>query len=77
MLGKYSYAMYVIQSPLIPIIGMLSIGQTAFNAVGGAESIFAHLVYIGFMFALTLGLAILSWNLIEKRFLELRKHFKS
>ena len=77
MLGKYSYAMYVFQSPLIPIIGMLSIGQTAFSMLGGSDSIFAHLVYIVFMFVLTLGLAILSWNLIEKRFLELRKHFKS
>lgn len=72
-LGKYSYAMYVFQSPLIPITaGVVSAAQ--FTAWVG-DSVLGHLLYIAAMFALTYAAALLSWHVLEKHCLKLKDWF--
>lgn len=73
-LGKFSYAMYVFQSPLIPITaGVISVAT--FSSWIGNE-IAGNLAYIATMFGLTYGAALLSWNLLERHCLQLKKWFE-
>ncbi len=74
-LGKYSYAMYVFQKPLIPLTaGWMSaqqLGQVAGNDLAG------HLLYLVAMFGLTYAVAIVSWYAVERHFLKLKGLFPS
>ncbi len=72
-LGKYSYAMYVFQSPLIPLTApVLSVSiLTALTS----NALVANLAYVAGMFALTLGAALLSWYLLESHCLKLKAWF--
>ncbi|EMI22816.1 acyltransferase 3 [Rhodopirellula maiorica SM1] len=72
-LGKYSYAMYIFQNPLIPLMSVVLTATTLTSVTGDAVS--SHLVYIGLMFALTYIAAIVSWYLLERHFLKLKKYF--
>jgi peptidoglycan/LPS O-acetylase OafA/YrhL len=71
--GKYSYAMYVFQLPLVYVLApvMTASGLAAF--FGSAW--FGQAVYCGMMFGLTTGAALVSWQLFEKRWLELKQRF--
>ncbi|WP_197355342.1 acyltransferase family protein [Aureliella helgolandensis] len=72
-LGRYSYAMYVFQTPLIPLTaGVLSVSLLT-GWVG--NSLVANLVYMGLMFGLTYGAALLSWNVLERHCLSLKRYF--
>lgn len=74
-LGKYSYAMYVFQSPLIPITaGVLSV-TTLTNTFGNYA--LAHFLYIGLMFVLTYAAALLSWYVLERHCLKLKHFFEN
>ncbi len=85
LLGKYSYAMYVFQSPLIPLTAsVFSMAGLAsfFELVPGlnwlvSTQVLGGLAYIGIMFLLTYGAAVLSWYTIEKHFLKLKDRFAS
>lgn len=71
--GKYSYAMYVFQLPLIPLVaGVVSVA--AIDIWVGNELI-SNLIYVGIMFGLTYGAALLSWHVLEKHCLALKKYF--
>lgn len=70
-LGKYSYAMYIFQSPIIPLVA--SYVSVAKVASLGVDVFTATAIYTTSMFALTFILAILSWNLLEVHFLRLRR----
>jgi peptidoglycan/LPS O-acetylase OafA/YrhL len=76
-LGKYSYAMYVFQSPLIPLVALLPFSASVFGQLGGDDSIVAHLAYVAFMFVLTYVVALASWHLLEKHCLRLKRYFHS
>lgn len=76
-LGKYSYAMYVFQSPLIPLVGLLPFSASVFDQLGGNDSVSAHLCYVAFMFVLTYLVSVLSWHVLEKHFLRLKRYFKA
>jgi peptidoglycan/LPS O-acetylase OafA/YrhL len=71
--GKYSYAMYVFQLPLIYLLA------PAFTAGGIANVVGSRLVgqalYCAIMFALTTALALASWNVFEKRLLTMKHRF--
>ena len=72
-LGKFSYAMYVFQSPLIPIVGVVC-SVPILSSLTGNE-IVGNLVYMSLMFGLTYGAALLSWHLLEKHCLKLKDWF--
>ncbi len=70
VLGKYSYAMYVFQSPIIPLaanwISLSILTKYIGNAQGASAS------YVVIMFSITLVLAIISWFALERPILRLR-----
>lgn len=72
-LGKYSYAMYVFQNPLIP----LTAGVVSAQRLGDllAHNLAGHLLYIVVMFGLTYAVAVLSWYAIERHFLKLKRFY--
>ncbi|MEO9594944.1 MULTISPECIES: hypothetical protein [Rhodopirellula] len=76
-LGKCSYAMYIFQSPLIPPIGLLPFSASVFDQIGGKDPVSAHLCYVAFMFVLTYLVSVLSWHVLEKHFLRLKRYFKA
>ncbi len=69
--GKYSYAMYVFQNPLMVLFG----GYVSVSWIAAAFRLpppLSGLVYFCALFALTWLVALLSWLLLEKHFLRLR-----
>jgi peptidoglycan/LPS O-acetylase OafA/YrhL len=72
--GKYSYAMYVFQYPLILLLAPLLSPELLTATTGNATA--ARLLYIVLMMAITTAAAIASWTLFEKRFLSLKKYFE-
>ncbi|MGN6133813.1 MAG: acyltransferase family protein [Aureliella sp.] len=72
-LGRTSYAMYVFQSPLIPLAGPV-LGWLGVRAIAGG-GVAGHLAWMAVMFALTYGLAQLSWHAYEKHWLSLKRWF--
>ena len=75
--GKYSYAMYVFQNPLIPIVALFPLTVTITQWMGGQNSIAAQIGYMIVMFMLTFVSAVLSWHLYEKHFLKLKRLFST
>jgi peptidoglycan/LPS O-acetylase OafA/YrhL len=71
--GKYSYAMYVFQLPLIYLVASLVTATGLENLLGNAYA--GQLAYCGLMFGLTTLLALASWQLFEKHFLALKHRF--
>ncbi len=72
-LGKYSYAMYVFQLPLIPLLAKWISPQSLTASLG--NPILAGVVYVLLMFGMTYVLAVMSWYTFEIWFLNLRKYF--
>ncbi len=72
-LGKYSYAMYVFQYPLIPLLAALFTAESLTLALGSA--LWGRLTYIALMFTATWLAALVSWHLYEKHFLKLKTYF--
>jgi peptidoglycan/LPS O-acetylase OafA/YrhL len=73
-LGKYSYAIYVFQSLLIPVMRpYLSISDLI--SWFGSE-VLGLLAYFLIMSTLSLILALLSWHLLEKHCLRLKRFFE-
>ena len=71
--GKYSYAMYVVQLPLIPALAWLITAPGLANSLGSPW--LAQAAYCAVMFSVTTGLALLSWHCFEKHFLALKHRF--
>lgn len=72
--GRYSYAMYVFQAPLIPLLAPVFSTAMLLNYTGSVFA--ARLIYILSMTALTFALAIVSWHVLEKHCLKLKKRFE-
>lgn len=71
--GKYSYAMYVFQNPLIPLMApLLSIELLAART---GSLFIGRLLYIVLMTAITTLLAWISWHSFEKHLLAWRDRF--
>ncbi len=67
-LGKYSYAMYLFQAPLIPLLA--SVVSYEGIRLGVGSHYLAGCLYVIAMMFFTFGAALLSWNLLEKHFLQ-------
>jgi peptidoglycan/LPS O-acetylase OafA/YrhL len=71
--GKYSYALYVFHSPV-----MLALAWKNFTVNHLAASVHgrfaAYLVVASVSTALSVLLALISWNVLEKRCLSLKEH---
>lgn len=75
VLGKYSYAMYVFQNPLIPLLSAV-VSVAALTALVG-NVLFANLIYIAAMLVLTYASAVLSWHVLERHCLELKRFYST
>lgn len=73
LLGKYSYAMYIFQLPLIVLLEPWLSPSVLTDIVGSV--LLAAAMYIFFMFGITFLIALCSWYLLERWFLDLRKYF--
>jgi peptidoglycan/LPS O-acetylase OafA/YrhL len=71
--GKYSYAMYVFQLPLIELAAPWFTAASVCAAVGSVLG--GRLAYIAIMSAITTLCAVASWHLYEKHFLRLKSRF--
>lgn len=70
ILGKYSYAMYIFQSPLIPLsAGIISVEKL--QSIVSSQFV-AAILYVAIMSLFTFCIAIISWNCLEKHFLKWR-----
>ncbi len=67
--GKYSYAMYLIHLPV-----MLIVFQNTEHFQ--RNSIIAWLIFVGTVFGLTILGSLLTWHLLEKQMLKLKKYFE-
>ncbi|NTX50694.1 acyltransferase [Myxococcus sp. CA039A] len=73
MYGKYSYAIYLVHSPLDAILRR-TVLKTPLKEVGGSDFPMQLLFYV-VAASLSLGIALVSWNLFEKHFLKLKDYF--
>lgn len=74
VLGKYSYALYVIHLPLAYVLGLLGLSVQTFPRIAGSE-IPGAIAFTIISMSITMLLALLSWNLYEKHFLKLKRFF--
>jgi peptidoglycan/LPS O-acetylase OafA/YrhL len=74
-LGKYSYAMYVFQSPLIPLLAPI----VSANAISGfiGSNLLGQILYIAIMFTLTYAVALWSWYGLESHCQNLKVYLTS
>jgi peptidoglycan/LPS O-acetylase OafA/YrhL len=72
--GRYSYAIYVIHLPVDTAARAWGLHvKSIAEKIGAVTPVL--LIYSALAGAVTVGLALLSWNLLEKRFLALKRHF--
>ncbi|HTU26818.1 MAG TPA: acyltransferase [Pirellulales bacterium] len=71
--GKYSYAMYVFQLPLIEILASYLTPEGLIEQTGSA--FLGRMAYMVAMFAITTALSVISFHLFEKHFLALKNKF--
>ncbi|GAB4494127.1 MAG: acyltransferase [Anaerolineales bacterium] len=67
--GKYSYALYLFHLP----VGVFLLN---FFWASGRKNAAVWLTYTALAFGITILLALLSWNLLEKRVLRLKRYFE-
>lgn len=72
--GRYSYAMYVFQAPLIPLLAPVFSTAILLNYTDSLLA--ARLIYILSMTTLTFALAIVSWHVLEKHCLKFKRRFE-
>jgi peptidoglycan/LPS O-acetylase OafA/YrhL len=70
-IGKYSYAMYVFHVPIHHVLGVRILPRVA----GARPSIGASLVYFVALTASSYVAALVSYQLVEKHFLRLKRFF--
>ena len=68
--GKYSYAIYIFQSPLIPM--MRPAWEASFAGLAERYPLTCDSLYLVFMTALSYSLAVVSWYTFEQPLLRLR-----
>ncbi len=72
-LGKYSYAIYVLHYPIVLLL--LSVADRAALRFPGVDRSLFIISTVVLGFGISYVAALLSWNLVEKRFLGLKRWF--
>ncbi len=72
-LGKYSYGMYVVQLPLVTLLPLSLLAS--WLGARSTDGPWFGVLYIALLFAITCGLALLSYHALEKPFLKLKRFF--
>jgi len=75
--GKYSYALYIFHPLVLAVLYAHGWGAERFAVPGAGVQIGAQLLYAAFSTAVSLAVAWLSWNLLEKHFLKLKHRFST
>jgi len=75
--GKYSYALYIFHPLVMEVLQANGWGADRFAGLGPGMQIGVHLVFAAFAATVSLGVAWLSWNLMEKHFLKLKYRFST
>ncbi len=72
-LGKYSYGMYVVQLPLLSILtpSLMMDGLSTFTD----NRLLINIIFVPIMFAVTMLLGFLTYHLLEKHFLKLKRNW--
>jgi peptidoglycan/LPS O-acetylase OafA/YrhL len=73
--GKYSYALYIFHPLVVTVLEAAGWGASRFAGLGPGVQVGVHLTFAAFATLVTLGVAWLSWNLMEKHFLKLKHNF--
>jgi peptidoglycan/LPS O-acetylase OafA/YrhL len=73
-MGRYSYAMYVVHMPLVAAAERLDFTWRSFPAAGGS-ALPGYLGYVVVLGVASMGLAFVSWHVLEKHCLALRRFF--
>lgn len=74
--GKYSYAIYVLHWPASRLLDELRLATFRDFSRWMPGRLSSQLAYAGSRFLLAFLLAALSWHLVEKRVLALKRHFR-
>ena len=75
MLGKYSYALYLLHVPLRNVLVNRIFPDERLPSLLGS-TILTQVLVTTSAIALTLGITIMSWNMFEKHFLKLKPRFE-
>jgi peptidoglycan/LPS O-acetylase OafA/YrhL len=75
--GKYSYALYIFHPLVLAVLQANGWGASRFMALGPRLQVGVHLCFTAFASMVSLGLAWLSWNLMEKHFLKAKHRFST
>lgn len=80
--GKYSYAIYLLHTPMIPVLVPWFFGSkptVPLSAVANATGMIwtSSLLFVAISSACFLAAAMVSWNLFERHFLALKRYFPS
>jgi len=73
LFGKYSYALYVLHFLFNPWLSSVVYGKIA--AFSGTDTVVSLLLYIVATFAVSIGAALVSWNVLERPMLSLKRYF--
>ncbi len=75
MIGKYSYALYVLHAPICLWAGWHFPVPSFLLLLPIKWSFLRSLYIITIQFTLSIAAAVISWNILEKHFLKLKKYF--
>jgi peptidoglycan/LPS O-acetylase OafA/YrhL len=71
--GKYSYSMYIFHMPLIVILDRYGLSEIMARIC--PNPYLRSIWYVAMMTIVTSGIALITWHLLEKRFLSLKSFF--
>ncbi len=73
--GKYSYAIYIFNEAICTWVGSSLPVPALFRNLPPSWNFIENVYFIVVEFALSIGAAVISWNVLEKHFLKLKKYF--
>lgn len=75
VMGKYSYAMYLCHVPVQLWVADHLWSRTQMDWIPGPTVLPGQIIFWALVFAISLLIAVVSWHILEKHFLKLKKYF--